>query len=245
MDREEIVQLVGKKVAVRLNSAEALGVELRATLEETREDGILLTDIGELGPGPTIFCPWESLRTVRDRWTWPRPPHEEQTAGEGAPGEESYELREVSEVEAAPEPLPEFRTPIARTLERVVPVAQKSTVGGVTVAIASLELYGEGLGVLRWMVSFEGDLWDIGNDTGVPEPRFEIRDSPGRDLTWLPQGGGASDGEASGDVMVEGLPDTGALSVEVPRLVADAYEDGGYRGDGPSFDGPWSFQFTV
>ena len=245
MDREEIVQLVGKKVAVRLNSAEALGVELRATLEETREDGILLSDIGELGPGPTIFCPWESLRTVRDRWTWPRPPHEEQTAGEGAPGEESYELREVSEVEAAPEPLPEFRTPIARTLERVVSVAQKMKVGGVTVAIASLELYGEGLGVMRWLVSFDDGSWDIGRDSGVPEPLFEFRDGADRTLMWWPQGGGASDGEASGDVRIEGLPDAGELNVEVPRLVADAYEDGEYRGDGPSYDGPWSFRFTI
>ena len=237
MDREETVQLVGKKVTARLNSAEAAGVEIRATLEEVREDGILLSDIGELGPGPTMFCPWESLGRVRDRP--PSPPHDEQEGGE------FYELREVLETEAAPETLPELQTPLARTLERVVSVAQKMKVGGITVAIASLELYGDGLGVLRWLISFDDESWDIGGDSGVPEPQFEVRDGAGRDLPWWPQGMGASDGEASGDARIEGLPDAGELNIEVPRLVADAYEDGEYRGDGPSYDGPWSFRFAI
>ena len=54
MERQEISGLVGRKVAVRLNSVEARGVEIVATLEEVREDGIILSEIGELGPGPTL-----------------------------------------------------------------------------------------------------------------------------------------------------------------------------------------------
>ena len=67
MDREEISGLVGHKVAVRLNSVEARGVEIVATLEEVRDDGVVLSEVGELGPRPTIFCPWDSLHRVRDR----------------------------------------------------------------------------------------------------------------------------------------------------------------------------------
>ena len=136
--------LVGRKVAVRLNSVEARGVELVATLDEAREDGIVLSEIGELGQGLTLFCPWESLHRVRDRPSWLAPPHEVSEGGQQ--GWESYELREASEEDVAPEPLPERREPSARTLERVVPVAQRVTVDGVTFAIASLELYGEASG---------------------------------------------------------------------------------------------------
>jgi hypothetical protein len=46
-------------------------------------------------------------------------------------------------------------------------------------------------------------------------------------------------------VRVEGLPETGELEVEVPRLVADAYEGGEYTGDGPSCEGPWVFRFPI
>ncbi len=52
MDREEISRLVGHKVAVRLNSVEARGVEIVATLEEVRDDGIVLSEISEFGPEP-------------------------------------------------------------------------------------------------------------------------------------------------------------------------------------------------
>jgi hypothetical protein len=44
----------------------------------------------------------------------------------------------------------------ARGLERVVPIAQRQTIGEVVVALASLELFGEGLGVLRYGVSCKG-----------------------------------------------------------------------------------------
>ena len=80
---------------------------------------------------------------------------------------------------------------------------------------------------------------------GIPEPVFEIRDGDGRELSWSPESSGTSDDEANGDVRVEGLPETGELEVEVPRLVADAYEGGEHVGDGPSYDGPWVFRFPL
>jgi hypothetical protein len=61
VDRERTFRLVGRKVAVRLTNVEAQGVELIATLDEVRDDGIVLSEIGELGLGPTLFCPWDSL----------------------------------------------------------------------------------------------------------------------------------------------------------------------------------------
>jgi hypothetical protein len=64
-----------------------------------------------------------------------------------------YELREATAEEVAPEPPDEHRRASARNLDRVVPVAQRQTVGEITVAITSLELFGEGVGILRYRIS--------------------------------------------------------------------------------------------
>ena len=66
-DRDRVAELVGHKVAVGLTNVEAAGVEIIATLDEVRDGGIVLSEIGELGPGPTLLCPWNSLKPVRDR----------------------------------------------------------------------------------------------------------------------------------------------------------------------------------
>lgn len=147
MDREALLQLGGKNVAVRLKNVEAGGAEIIATLDEVREDGIVLSEVGELGPGPTMFCPWECLYRVWERPPWLAPPHEEAVPEGPWPGE-SYYLRDSSAEEGASEPPESRREPSARTLERVVPVGEKLSVGDVTVALTSLELYGAGLGVL-------------------------------------------------------------------------------------------------
>jgi len=241
VDREEASQLVGRKVAVRLNSVEARGVEIIATLDEVRDDGLALSEVGELGTGPTMFCPWESLRRVRERPPWLAPPHEEPGPEEW----ESYELREISTEEAGPEPPVEGRRePSTRTLERVAPIAQKQTVGGITVAMVSLEIHGNGLGDLRWRVSF-GEESPVGFDFGIPEPEFVVRDGSGRELPWSPRNSGSSGDEADGDVLVEGLPDAGGLEVEVTRLAADVYGHGEYTGEETPREGPWTFRFVI
>jgi hypothetical protein len=245
VDREEISGLVGHKVAVRLNSVEARGVEIVATLEEVRDDGVVLSEVGELGPGPTMFCPWGSLHRVRDRPPWLAPPHEEPGPEEW----EAYEMREISAEEAAPdEPAERSREPSARTLERVVPIAQRRSVGDITVALASLEFYGEGIGVLRWRVSL-GDAAlrrDPDLSFGILEPVFEVRDDAGRALTWSPRSGGGHDGESDGAAEVRELPEAGEIEVVATRLVADAYgPEGEYEGEGPSHEGPWAFRFAI
>src|SRR5215218_6117067 len=116
-DRNRVVGLVGHKVAVSLNNVEARGVELIGTLDEVRDDGIVLSEISELGPGPTMFCPWDSLRRVRDRLPWFMPPHEESKPDEYY---ELYEHREVPPEEIEPEPPVERRRASARNLDRVV-----------------------------------------------------------------------------------------------------------------------------
>ncbi len=146
MDREELIALVDQKVAVRLKNIEAGGSEIIATLDGVRADGIVLREVGELGPGPTVFSPWKALHRVRRRPSWLHPPQEESVLEERVPKGpwpgESYYLR-------APVPPERRRQPSARTLERVVPVAQKRTVGDVTVANSSLDIHGQSVGVLR------------------------------------------------------------------------------------------------
>src|SRR3712207_5878420 len=124
-DRDRVVGLVGHKVAVNLNNVEARGVEIIGTLDEVRDDGIVLSEMGELGPGPTLFCPWDSLRRVRERPPWLRPPHEESGPNEAPLERQFYELREATAEEVEPEPPVERRRDSARNLQRVVPIAQR------------------------------------------------------------------------------------------------------------------------
>lgn len=111
---------IGDQIIVRLTSSEACGAEILATLKEKSDDGITLSDIGELGPGPTMFCPWDSVRNVRAQ-TPENPPFGEDEFGMLLPYGESKDEADVPE---------RLQHPSARTLERVVPVAQKLTVGG-------------------------------------------------------------------------------------------------------------------
>ncbi len=244
MDIEEVSRLVGHKVAVRLNSVEARGVEIVATLGEVRDDGVVLLEVGELGPGPTIFCPWDSLKRVRERPPWLRPPHEESEPGMASEGWEYYELREATAEEAHPEQPAERPRVSALALDRVVPIAQRRTVGGITVALTSLELYEGGVGVLRYRLSYDEALFEGDGDFPfMPEPEFSIRDDQGRPLGWSPRGGGGGGGEDSGSIEVEGLPRTGELGVEVTRIAAEAWS--AEQGRGPSYEGPWTFQLPI
>jgi hypothetical protein len=173
-DRDRVVGLVGHKVAVGLTNVEAASVEILATLDEVRDDGIVLSEKDELGPGPTLFCPWDSLKRVRDRPPWLRMPHEEPDPGEAPQEQGFYELREATAEEVAPATPVERRRVSARNLERVVPIGQRRTVGDITVALASLELFREGVGVLRYLVSYEAGMFEGGY--GIPEPEFIVRD---------------------------------------------------------------------
>jgi hypothetical protein len=246
-DRDRVKGLAGHKVAVKLTNVEAQSVEIIATLDEVRDGGIVLSEIGELGPGPTLFCPWDSLRRVRDRPPWLRMPHEEPGPEEAPLEQEFYELRETTAEEGAPEPPVERRRTSARNLERVVPIGQRRAVGEVTLALTSLELFGEGVGVLRYRISYEAGMFEGSHGFGgIPEPEFVVRDESGRELPWSPQGSGGSESETDGEVEVRDLPETGELEVEVPRLVSLAFDretDEEVVED--SYDGPWTFRFAI
>lgn len=228
---------------MRLNSAEAWGVEIVATLEEVRDGGIVLSEIGELGPGPTLFCPWDTLKRVRDRPSWLRMPHEEPGPGEAPQEQGFYELREVPVEEFAPEPPVERRRASAQTLERVVPIGQRQTVNEITVALTSLELFEEGIGVLRYRISYDKGLFEGGYS--IPEPELVVRDGLGQVLPWSPQGAGGSEIEVDGEVEVRDLPEAGELEVEVTRLVSLVFEEAGEEVEEDSYDGPWVFRFSI
>jgi hypothetical protein len=233
----------GAKVAAGLKIAEGQSAEIIATLDEVRDDGIVLSEISDLGSGPTLFCPWDSLKRVRDRPPWLRMPHEEPELGEEPQEEEYYELyewREAPTEDVMPEP-PQGRQPSAHILERVVSIAQRRTVGDITVVLASLELFGEGLGVLRYRISYEEGMFEGGY--GIPEPELVIRDESDRELPWSPRGSSSSESEADGEVEIRDLPETGELEVEVTRLVFD--EEVGEEVVEDSYDGPWIFSFSI
>jgi hypothetical protein len=234
-DRERVSRLVGRRVAVALGN----GVGIVALLEEVRHDGVVLSEISELGPGPTMFCPWNSLRRVRPPSFMP--PHEEPESDEYY---ELYEHREVSPEEIEPEPPVERQRASARNLERVVPIGQRQTVNEVTVALTSLELFGEGVGVLRFRVSYEVGMFEGGY--GIPEPELVVRDASGRELPWSPQGSGSSDTESDGEVEIRDLPETGKLEVGVTRLVSLVFdEEAGEEVVEDSYDGPWTFSVAI
>ncbi len=239
-DRDRVLGLVGRRVAVALDN----GAGIVATLDEVRDDGIVLSEIGELGPGPTVFCPWDSLRRVRDRLPWFMPPHEEPEPDEYY---ELYEHREVPPEEIEPEPSVERRRVSARNLDRVVPIGQRRTIGEVTVALTSLELFGEGVGVLRYHISYEAGMFEGSHGFGgIPEPELVVRDRSGRELPWSPQGGGGSESEADGEVEVRDLPEAAELEVEVTRLVSLAFDrEADEEVVTDSHDGPWTFRFSI
>jgi hypothetical protein len=236
VDRERVPdEWVGQGVVVGLASIEAMGAEVLATLDEIRDDGVSLSRIGELGPGPTMFCPWDSIRQVRPRSELDRMPHDEMP--EGAP-EGKVWMEELSGVGPEPAPIPEgFRGASARTLQKVVPVVQKAGVGGVTVALASVEVHEGGNGILRFLISSDTEY------LGMPEPAIRVRDDSGRSYVVLPDHAGSSGDGVEVSVHALGLPEPAELEVEIARLTEFDYRHD--DAEVASWEGPWTFRFSI
>jgi hypothetical protein len=116
-----------------------------------------------------------------------------------------------------------------------MPVAQRQMVGEITVAITSLELFGEGIGVPRYRISYEERL----SFRSIPMPELIVRDGSSRVLPWSPQVAGSSEGEVDGEVEIRDLPEVGELEVEVTRLVSLVFdEEAGEEVGEDSYDGP-------
>ena len=134
-------------------------------------------------------------------------------------------------------PIPEgFRGASARTLRRVVPFVQKVGVGGVTVALASVELHEGGNGVLRFLISSTSE------HLGTPEPEVRVRDGSGRHYAILLVRASSSGDELEVSMHALGLPEPAELEVEIARLTEiDHRQDV----EVASWEGPWTFRFSI
>ena len=112
--------------------------------------------------------------------------------------------------------------PAATTLERVMPVAQKRKVSGLTVALSFLEIHEDGNGYLRFLMRQDRPTrW-----RALTTPRLEvrIRDGSGRPLETRADGSGSSMQssyatlESNASLLVFGLPESGQIEVEVLRV---------------------------
>jgi hypothetical protein len=224
-DRERVAGLLGHRIAMRLTNVEARGVEARgveargvemlATLDEVRDEDIVLSEIGELGPRPTMFCPWDSLkRRVRERPPWLWPPNEE-PAPEDALLEQAFcELREATAEEVAPEPPVERqRGPSAKPGSggacRAAPDGRRDH----TIALASLELFGE-------ESAFCGTTSQAATDSGASSNRSSFSG------TDLPE---------TGELKVE--------VTRLVTLAFD--EEAGEEVVEDSYDAPWILRFSI
>ena len=104
----------------------------------------------------------------------------------------------------------------ARTLRKVVPIAQRREAGGITVALSALELYEGGEGILRYLISYDPK---AAFEDGGPEPEMEVRDGSGRRYGWGLEGYSGGPGETEGTLKVLDLPDSGDLKIRVLRVV--------------------------
>jgi hypothetical protein len=127
----------------------------------------------------------------------------------------------------------------ARTLKKVVPIAQGREARGITVALSALELYEGGGGVLRYLISHDAK---GAFEYGGPEPEVEIRDALGNHYGWNLEGYSGGDGEEEGTLEVFDLPDSGDLEVVVTRVVRTEPPEGAVS---EARDGPWEFRLSL
>ena len=118
-----------------------------------------------------------------------------------------------------------------------MPIGQRLTVGEITVALISLELFEDGLGVLRYRISYEESMFEGGYGLrDILMPELVVRDGSGRILPFSPDG----------EVEIRDQPEAGELEVEVTRLVSVMFdEEAGEEVVEDSFEGPWLFRFVI
>lgn len=127
----------------------------------------------------------------------------------------------------------------ARTLRKVVPIAQRRDAGGITVALSALELYEGGGGILRYLVSHDPKTAFV---DGAPEPEMEIRDGSGHLYGWGIEGYSGNPGEEEGTLEVFDLPGSGDLEIRVVRVVSTEPPDGTIS---EAHEGPWEFRLSL
>lgn len=138
--------------------------------------------------------------------------------------------------------------PTATTLRRVVPVAQKRHASGLTIALSFLEIHEGGNGFLRLLMRQDRPT----RRRALELPRLElcVRDGSGRTLGTTEDSSGSSMGPgyatlaSHATLLVFCLPESGDVHVEVARVV-DAGVPGQPRETELSWEGPWTFRFSV
>ena len=125
-----------------------------------------------------------------------------------------------------------------------MPLALREEAGGIVIALVSLELFGEGLGVLRYRISVPRGGGRRGFD-GIPEPEMMLLTPSGDGLRWSPMGGGSGSSEAEGEVEIRDLPEAGGLEVRVERLVVQEWStEAAEEEPVATYEGPWVFHLA-
>lgn len=130
----------------------------------------------------------------------------------------------------------------ARTLRKVVPIAQKREVRGIMVTLSALELYHGGDGILRYLISHDPQTAFNDRFGRSLEPEIEAHDYHGNYYGWSPVASGGGDGETEGTLELEGLPSSGELEIRVVRVVSTEAPD---RAVSEAHEGPWEFSLSV
>jgi hypothetical protein len=223
---------VGREVVVKPLGQTENVAGMFGKLEDVHDGGVVLSWKGptraEEELGPVLFYPWSAIESLRLRV----PPGEQETR------EEPHDR--VGEVKVS------FERYDARALLKVVPVAQRRSAAGITVALSALDIYEGGRSLLRYSVSP-----DPGTEAGpgggpvryfVPE--VLVRDERGRSYEALQGSVRSSGSTADGELHVVGLPESGtsALEVEVLRLFEEP-PVAPRRGE--PLAGPWVFKFSL
>lgn len=133
-----------------------------------------------------------------------------------------------------------FKPCTAHTLTRVIPIESKETVGGVTVALTALEVYQDGNGILRYLLSL--DSGSRRKFEVLPGPHIEIEDGAGRTLPVELLEDSSSGRTASGLFQIAELPDSGELVVRILRIAGSKrfFDVGDF-----AWEGPWVFRFLI
>ena len=129
----------------------------------------------------------------------------------------------------------------ARNLQRVVPISQKQD-GEATLALSVMELYGNGHGLLRYLLSYEAA--EEGTYEGSPDPETAVFIGPDRHLEVGLVAFNAVAGEAQGLLHVTGLPDSGHLKVEIVRIHFRDFRGARDAALRRPLEGPWIFGFS-
>lgn len=130
----------------------------------------------------------------------------------------------------------------ARTLRTVVPIAQKCEAGGLTVALSALELYEDGKGILRYLISHDPQTSFKDPFKGSPEPEIEVQDGSGRYYGWGLDGYSGGDGVTEGTLEIYDLPISGDLEIKVVRVVSTEPPEGAVS---EAHEGPWEFRLSL